>query len=254
MKKALLGLLLITATADLTAERVWMIGGLTSGIPAAPCRHTRWVADAILHNPAAEPRTVQALHVSNGGGGLTTTGVVITGAARASDVGLRGAAATPIWVTELEVPQDVVVEGRLEWYYDPCGGAPPALVPAGVVRMPTYRRMNAPGERQIHVGTDFGVQDIRQNIGIYNAGTMEGLAVITVRRPFCSDPPIHVSASIPADTLIQVGLGTIPPCVAPNQSGPRWAAVTEVSVDRPSLTYVVTLTNSAAVPGISVSQ
>ena len=111
--------------------------------------------------------------------------------------------------------------------------------------------MAATREPQIHFGTDLGLQRVRTNVGIYNAGSVPANAHVELRKSVCF--PVTVAsadASIPPNTLVQISLtqercDTVIPA-----SVPPWVKHTVIVVDQPSLTYVTPVVNFQA-PSIS---
>jgi hypothetical protein len=180
--------------------------------------------------------------------------VTFIDAVRASTADLRGSANGHLSVTELEVPPGADVEGRLEYYYDSCGAAPPSPVPAGVVRMPVFSRLVPAGEKQPHYLTDLGPQSVRRSVAIYNAGLGPAFARISIRRPhYIGESPLIQLAPIPADMLVQIPAATLPTCEAATATSPWWVTVTDVTVDQPGFSFVTTLRNGKTDVGTIVS-
>jgi hypothetical protein len=152
-----------------------------------------------------------------------------------------------LWVTRLTVPADVTVEGRLEFFFEGCTG-PFVGRARGRIALPVFRSLVPAGVRTLHAGTDLGVQNVRTNVSVYNAGSVTATATIEVHRAGCAItlPPVTLVVSIPPDTLVQTPVYEAPPACTDHLSVERWAAYTVVRVDQPSLSFVVSLSNEAA--------
>ena len=211
---------------------------------------TSWHDDLIFHNTTAEDAVVHLLGVSNGGppdGNPTEVTVPAGRTVSLKDLfgvwePLQGG---PLWVVHLDVPDGVLTfsRGGADGECPPPCGAPTNPLPnLGAFSMPVFRALSAPGQRQIHVGADLGTQPARINIGIYNAGTSTATATVSVYQA-CDDTVLETrTAAVPADTAAQFGgMGsalTQCPADTPLNTWLRYAVVT---VDQPSLSYVVNL-------------
>ena len=251
MKTAITLCLLLLSSLPSRAEEVWVVGGL-AGTRTGPCSGVRWQSETILHNRSNEDAFIRVLQVSNGGQ-VNTEAPPLTLPARRSLATRPGTANSNIWVTKLDVSSSVAVESRLEYVpSDLCApqGHPPEVLPAGKIGLPVFRQLVAPGEEQAHYGTDLGRQRVRLNVAIYNVADVKALATITVHRPLCAS---NVQASkvveIAADSIIQVPMGDLDPCL---QSPSGWSSFVTVVVDQPSFSFVSTL-NSGAEIGITAA-
>lgn len=249
--------LLVLVAHTTYARDVWVIRGLAQ-IEAQPCSEVvsaevlRWNADAVFHNLSGTDQSVAVVETSNGG---TRRGVVAVGSGRSRalslDLDLPDLVSGPnVWVTKLDVPEGVHVEGRLEFIFDTCGRpGPPSRTAAGVVALPVFEQLAAANQPQIHFGTDLGVQPARYNVGIYNAAEVRAIATVEVTRPAClGDAKVTRTFSVPARTLVQESVfGIGGGCVGQlNDTGVSpWVTYTTVTVDQPSLSYVVALADGA---------
>lgn len=239
--------LLVTITNTADASDIWVIRGLAEIRPEMCSEVLRWNADAVLHNLSGADRLVTVVDTSNGG---TRRGTVFVGAGRSRalslDPDLPDRAPAEIWVTKLDVPDGVQVEGRLEYIFDDCHSRrPPNTWAAGAVALPVFDHLTVPNQPQIHFGTDLGVQTARYNVGIYNAADVRATATVEVTHPAClGDTKLTRTFSIPPHTLMQESLFGIGPwCEGElNDVGVSpWVTYTTVTVDQPSLSYVVSL-------------
>ena len=116
---------------------------------------------------------------------------------------------------------------------------------AGAVALPVFDHLTAPTQPQIHFGTDLGVQPARYNVGIYNAADVRATATVEVTHPACpGDAKVTRTLSIPPHTLAQESLFGIGPSCEGQLSDvgvSPWTTYTTVTVDQPSLSYVVSL-------------
>ncbi|HEX8617435.1 MAG TPA: hypothetical protein VF911_07610 [Thermoanaerobaculia bacterium] len=197
----------------------------------------------MLLNAGEREAAVRVLGVSNGGSSAETAMAIPSGEARNVSSFLKDAARSPVWVTRLDVPDGVLIDGRLEYRRSGCVGPPPSPHPRSKVTTPVFRALTPAGVRTIHTGSDLGAQDVRTNVGIYNAGAVTATATVEVRRAGCaSETAITRDVSVPPDTIIQISVFDDPlPCAT--SRGLVWPAFTTVSVDQPSLSYVVSLSD-----------
>jgi hypothetical protein len=245
MKKSLFLLLFACCPLRARASDAWVIlgraagGGQTCGGPAVV-----WTADAVVRNFGADRATVQVIHDSSGG-------VVATPATIDLDPGysvsmVANTLPQALFVRHVDLPQDVIADGRLELsYYSPCTGAPPAPGPGAKVSLPVFKDLTPAGQKKIIPGTDIGYSDnARINVGIYNSAQVTAVATIDVRRGVCEG--VRREVTVPADTLVQFSLPLAPKCDATlDSNGLPWAGFTTVTVDQPSLSYAVVLSNAA---------
>lgn len=230
------------------AADLWAVGGVAL-TQTGRCEITQWFAEALLHNVGSTDALVPIVHISNHG--LSGLQPIVIPAGRT--VGARSFFAVgeePLWVMHLDVPDNVGVEGRLEFFrHDPCSSWPPETNPRGKIAMPTFRRLVPAGEPQRHFGTDLGGQRVRLNVAIYNAVEVPASANIVVHRPFCGNAvDVTRSVQLPPDTILQVPLGELP-C----DTGVWWPSYVTVTVDQPSFSFVSTLAVGTPLVSASVS-
>ena len=239
----------VIATSGQAAD-VWVLeGGATTPLPQTPncCLVLEWVPGAVAHNRGSEAATVRPLHVSNGG----TISIPQIVSAGSSKVLIGGAADSNAWITRFDVPEGVDIEGRMDIYTDNI--AHPLPVTAFTkIRMPVLHHLVAPGQEQIHYGTDLGGAETRQNIGIYNAGAVPASATIVVQHPFCGSS-LMKTATIPADTFVQIQITPITLCTSAGYGVASTSTNTVVTVDQPSLSLVSTLKNGVVLPDVTAS-
>jgi hypothetical protein len=238
-------LVLACCTVPAVASDAWVIlgraggGGQVCGGPAVI-----WTADAVVRNVGTDRASVQVVHDSFGGVFTAPALIDLDGGHSASMIG--GTSPQALFVRHLDVPQNVVVDGRLELsYLTPCTGAPPAPGPGAKVSLPVFKELTPAGRPNVITGTDIGYSDnARVNVGIYNAGPVTAFANIDVRRGLCEG--VRRDVTVPADTLVQFSLPLAPKCDASlDPNGLPWAGFTTVTVAQPSLSYAVVLSNAA---------
>lgn len=241
-----------------TADDVWVVRGFAY-VPecnGALQRTVIWRADALFYNTADHESVLHLEAVSNGGNHVDDhfAFVIPPGQVRGLARTASDFANAILWVTRLDVPADVTVEGRLEFLYTDCSLKPQPDFARGRVALPVFRSLVAPGTKTLHAGTDLGIQNIRTNVGIYNAGNVTATATIEVHKADCAttQPPVTRVVSIPPDTLLLTPVYEAPPaCSGGDFSVPDWAAYTVVTVDQPSLSFVVSLSNEAE-PNVTI--
>jgi len=124
--------------------------------------------------------------------------------------------------------------------------------------MPVTRELVTRGLPQIHLGTDIGgnaagmADDGRTNVGVFNAAAAVATATVELRRS-CDDVVVERrTATIPPNTIVQLnGFSSIfQGCTAINTGA--YESYVVVTVDQPSFSYVITLSNQRP-PWIPVS-
>lgn len=238
----------IFASGYTGGAEVYVVNGMATG-SIGECRAVIWRSGFLLHNVSETERVVRLTGASHGAfpgpASATLPSRTSIGSAAA---GLSRSEGATLWVTRLDVPPEVAVEGRLELYLEnPCTLPPPAEAPFAKVPMPVFTRLAAAGEVQNHFGVDLGAQDVRLNVGIYNAGESAATALIEVTLPLCSPAPISTrTALISANDVVQVPLTDLQPCSFGDPLRPAWAMNVHVTLDQPSLSFVSTLSKDAA--------
>jgi hypothetical protein len=242
---------LLLIVTPLFGREVWVIRGSVT-LRTEPCVELplTWRADAVLHNFTDQPHVVQLLDTSHGP--FVGSGEVVVDSNRSRSMALSptgdGQTLDPIWITHMEVPDGIRVEGRLEFDFENCSDHPRGVFAVGAVSTPVFESLVPPNTPQVHFGTDLGIQPARYNVGVYNAGIVDALAHIEVTRPACPDDPrIIVQVTIPAGRFVQTsvfGIGRGTQCEVPvflEKPVGAWLTYTTVTVDQPSLSYIVSL-------------
>jgi hypothetical protein len=173
------------------------------------------------------------------------------GASRVAKAGeLAGTQAPLLYVTKLDVPDGVEIEGRLDVYgADLCSFPPPIPYAIAKIAMPVYERLAAAGEVQRHFGADLGTGDVRLNVGVYNGGGQSANVMIRARRPLCEiETTVTQTATIAANTIVQIALPHVPPCNSGDELNPAWSTEITVEADQPSLSFVSVISTDPTAP------
>lgn len=216
-----------------------------------------WADDILFYNTNASPVTVRFIGVSNGESQHTIRDLPLpshkTVSAQASETITQtwepNIAIPTLWVVHLDVPPGVIAESRDEFYFYNPLPTPHVAVPRGKVSMPIFRSLVAPGEQQVHLGTDLSGTDSRVNVGIYNAGGLQASAVVEIRRT-CDDTPIATTTiNVPPNTVLQ----SVAVAIARNDScggasTPPWVYMVSVTVDQPSFTFISNVSSNGSQP------
>ena len=183
--------------------------------------------------------------VSNGGThGAESFTIPARGAVTLS-TSARDFAPSPIWMTRLDAPPAVVIEGRLEYRFETCSLVPQPDFALSKMASPVFRALTPPGIETFHPGTDLGVQNVRINVGVYNDGEVAASAVIQVYRPGCPARGQAVKViSVPAKSLVQESVFETPPACLGLTDVREWITATTVTVDQPSLSFTSILSNT----------
>ncbi len=236
------------------SDEVWILRG-SARLPGCPAnRLLVWNADAVLYNAGDQDARVRVLDVSNNGIGAGRDTTVPARQARGVQRTIGDFVLTaPLWITHLEIPNDLLVDGRLEYLYNDCTLRPQPVDALGKWATPVFRQLVPAGQRTVHQGVDLGAQNARVNVGIYNDGTVTATATIDVSRTSCpGERPVSQVLVIPPKTLIQTSIFEPPAqCSEPERTVSGWIAHAVVTVDQPSLSYAVALSNVAS-PEVTV--
>jgi hypothetical protein len=228
---------------DASAGESWVLFGSVLGYRNGCDPSYIWKAEPVFHNAGAVDRNISILHQS-GTTSLPSTLTIPAGTSLPLSL-MVGGPPLGIGAVELDAPADVVVQPRLEYENVlPCSGAAPALGPSGNITLPLFHLVDA-GQAQVHYGLDLGIQSVRINVGVYNAGTHLATATIALRRPSC-DSATTTSVSVPPDALVQVPVSVPPICSSPVNPTPTWILNATVVVDQPSFSYATTVSNGQA--------
>jgi hypothetical protein len=246
-------LLLFVAITPAYAAHVWTIGGLATS-PADACTNTVWVGGTAFFNPTDQPAVVTLVRQSN-------TAEQPAAPAQFTIEPHRGATLqqqslvnnfpafpknTPLYINELDVPDGVMIEGRLEITASTCDASVHIVEPVnGKAETPVFRSLAAPGTIQRHLGTDLAGLPPRANVGVYNAGAVRANAHVEMRRIDDDAVVRQADVQVEPNSVVQVTIPFSPntfadaPRQAPNppQAG-YWVFYTTVVVDQPSLSFV----------------
>ena len=234
---AALGGAVIAAVAS--AADVWVVHGHAFSRKSETL-DVRWEAWAVLHN---ETDTAATVRLVGGSDGAFTGPVEVTIPARQSIAttgrGLSGTPAGMLWVTHLDVPAGIDVEGRLELWNEERGpvGRPPALAPYAKLTMPVFRRLVSAGEEHVHRGTDLGGQRSRLNLTVYNAGAATATARVTQHAPLCAANLAEETFLVGANQIVQVPLKTPDPPAC----DVGWVRTVRVVLDQPGFSFISVL-------------
>ncbi len=243
-------------SSSIRAADAYVIGfRAESQVSYGSCGLISWTSDLILHNSGSQVAHVRLISLSNGilpGG---TTELTIPSGKTASGRFLLGT--TPggqlpfLWVARLDIPDSVVAQSRVEASPADCGHTRPPEPPwYGTFSLPVVRSLTLANATKIHLGADLGIEDAYVNVGIYNASSEPAHATVELLR-VCDDSVIERrTATVPGNTIIQLsGLdGPLTSCETGTTPGSGWARYVAVTVDQPSLSYVVSKMNELPYP------
>jgi hypothetical protein len=230
---------------------------------ASPCSYFSYQDHLVFYNAGSSDATVQLRGVSNGTATNPQSLRIQAGKARSSTGSVGGGdAATAswapepqpfLWVVHLEVPDQVQIISKLWVLTSEPGSCTSFPVVSGRaytgVRMPLVEALTPAGVPQVHLGTDLesdtggAVGTGRTNVGIYNAGTVAASALVELRRACDGGLVASQNAAIPANSIVQlVGFpSAFQGCTTIDTAG--FESYVVVTVDQPSFSYAVTLSN-----------
>jgi hypothetical protein len=218
--------------------------------------------ELIFHNAGGSDAGIALLGVSNGTAIHPESLTIPPGKVRSSEGSCEGCSAPStwapdpqplLWVAHLEIPDDVATLSRLlvlAGSPEDCNGFPgPFARTYAGIPMPVVRELTPAGRSQTLLGADIGgdsggtADDGRTNVGIYNGGTVSATASVELRRG-CDGSLLETrSVVIPADTIVQVnGLSNVFTGCNDLDTG-SYEAFVVLTVDQPSFSYSVTLSN-----------
>jgi hypothetical protein len=217
----------------------------------------RWGDEIVFYNEGTAPAVVRFLGVSNGKPQAEIPSLtlppgqpIFLNPTPLAEKWVPVPVPRPMmWILHLDIPDEVVVESRDEFNLPLDVPEPiPFPFPLGKVSLPVFRQLVPAGKPQVHLGTDLGGRDSRENVGIFNAGADTATATIEVRRTCDGTAVDSRTVTIPANTLIQVGgLGVESSANCPPTAAEPWARYTVVTVTQPSLTFVSNLNENIVV-------
>ena len=255
---AIVFLALLLWPAHASARQIYVVRFIAAGpIIDPPCGYLHWIDELAFHNTGPAPATIRLTAISNGMQRPDATDLVVP-SGRTRTVRGKSQSWNPsdddvgLWVNQLDVPSLVVMSSRL--VVGVSTGLPCPLVAEsrhfGATALPVFTDLRPPNQEQYHLATDLGsdrtghAASARLNVGVYNGGTVAATARIDVHRG-CDDAVTESRAvSIPPNAVVQIpGL--------PHNIGPgcqsvgtdAWISYVVVTVDQPSFSYVVSLSN-----------
>ncbi len=245
----------ITATTPGIAADVYVVQGQATGPAIDFCNVYKWGGDVLFHNSTQSTQTVTLIGISNGPFPSTAEPTLIVPARKTVSAGAQGrqwlplpTTANPLWVTHLDVPDGVVVESRIEIGISSCLTVPPNPLPIfGKVSFPVYRGLQPAGVPKVHLGTDLGGMDARNNVGIFNSGTTTANAHIELRQA-CDDAILgSLDVTLPANTTRQFTLPSVKTSCGESATATKpWVTYVMLTVDQPSISFVSILSNATA--------
>jgi len=254
------------------AAQVYVVRFNTLGSPVfaeAPCTYLSYRDELVFRNAGTSSATIRLLGVSNGTAEAPRDLTVASGQTRSTegDVAAIAGSWTPapqplLWVARLDVPDAVQIVSRLLVPTYPtafCNGGTEAVRRTyGGIRMPVVRELTPPGVPQVHLATDIGgdaagvADDGRTNVGVYNASAIPATATVELRRGCDGVLVASRSAAIPPNTIVQLNGFPFASQGCSSINAAPYETYVVVTVDQPSLTYAITLSNQRP-PWIPVS-
>ena len=238
-----LPLLLLFAVRANAAE-VWVLQGLAVG-PSVPCALITWTGMMSFYNTGSTDATVRLLGVSGSGGIGSAPRELVVPPRRLTQTFDWNVGQAPLWVLHLDVPEGVLIESRINVGEQP--QCPPFFpfdfsAMRGKIALPARTSLRPANEPQVHLGTDLGTINSRNNITIYNGGNEPAVGRIEIRRG-CDDAVIDSrDVTIAANDVVQVtNLQGTSTC-GPVNNAP-YLAYAIVTVDRPSVSWVSSISN-----------
>lgn len=230
--------------------------------PFPPCGGLAYRDELIFHNAGGSDAAIALLGVSNGTAAQPQSLTIPAGRVRSSEGSCEGCSASStwapdpqplLWVAHLDIPDEVETVSRilvLAGSPEVCNGFPgPSARTYAGIPMPVVRALTPAGRPQTLLGADIGgdssgtADDGRTNVGIYNGGSASGTASVDLRRG-CDGSLLETrTIVIPANTIVQVnGLSNVFTGCNDLDTG-TYEAFVVVTVDQPSFSYSVTLSN-----------
>lgn len=255
----LVGIVVLAAAPAVLGSEIYVVRFDTPPVPVDPCTLLYYRDELVFYNTTQDVATVRLLGVSNGGSVDNPRDLVLQRQAAASSFGSEEVASwTPannpsLWVTRLEVSAGVQVLSRLLVGTPPTPACTPPHAAVGFQKyaggaMPVVNELTQAGVSQVHLATDLGADpfgrttNARANVGIYNGGAELAHATVEMRRVCDGAIIASMAAAVPPDSVTQLnGLPSgADDCGASSANFEHYVIVT---VDQPSFSYVVTLSN-----------
>ena len=252
MKTVLRILVPLSLALAAAADDVWLVQADANGW-GYQCVAQSWASDAILQNTAGVPATVTLRGVSGGApiaGPADLSFTIAPHRTVSMDLMTHGVwrptTFPPLWIVHVDVPQDVLVESRVNvGQNDLCVLFPINRNPTlGKLSFPVFRALVPASQLQTFVGSDLGMVSARTNVGVYNAGSEQAQAHMELRRA-CDDVLLaSVEAEIAPNAFVQASLfPSAPPFTVSCVDAPGWVSYTTLLVTQPSLAYVTVNAN-----------
>ena len=237
----------VASTSRSLASEAYVIGfRAESSVAYGSCSLIFWTPDLILHNAGAQDASVRLLGLSNNIQPGLTTEVTVPPHRTRSGLHLLGqipGGQLPfLWVAKLDIPEGIVAQSRVEASPSDCGHTRPPEPPSyGTFSLPITRSLTPPNSTKVHLGADLGGQGTYANVGVYNAAVESAHATVELRQA-CDDALLDQrTITIPGNTIVQLGGldGPLTSCATGTTLGSAWVRYVSVTVDQPSLSYVI---------------
>lgn len=251
MKRLLVAALTLALTAAVSAAEIYILQGEARGPFMSSGGQVFWSTDAYFYNSSTTTARVRLLGLSNVANPEPPRELTLapgrTAALLKAAPTFRPPSVPPLWIVRADVPEGVAVESIL--LVGTIVDRPPLPLEIrrydfGKTRLPVFRALVPPNQRQPHLATFLGPES-RINVGIYNAAGTPATARIEIRR-HCDDVLVDERVvSLPADTVLQFGgfSAQHAECGADaSLSGP--GVYTVVTVDQPSVSFVSNVANA----------
>lgn len=239
------------AASVASAADAWVLRGYvhTALTGPRPCGVSAagWQTTTLFHNLSDQPRLVRAVDVSNRG--VTSGDVPLQPLESAALIAVApDVTETRLWVAHFDVPEDVIVEDRLQYLpalNGPCG-APRVPTHPPTWQLPVYSALSAAGKAQVHAGADVQGGPMRVNVAVFNSSAIPATAHVELRSARCAQVIATRDLEIGGNTIEQISIPVeaSESCTPANELVEPATYFTTVAVDRPSLSYVTVLSNT----------
>lgn len=233
------------------ASDVYVVQGSAIGPQRNACDWYNWIGDVLFHNATSAPQTITLLGISNGDLPVGTDRTLTIPAGRTMSAFIQRnwsplpTTVNPLWVDHLDVPNGVVLESRMEIGIS-TGCGPGQFGPLnGKLSFPVFRELQPAGVTAIHLGTDLGMVDARNNVGVFNAGSATANVHIELHQG-CDDQTLStVDVTVPPNTTRQFGIRDIATaCPATGGGTKGWVTYVTVTSDQPGISFVSSIANA----------
>lgn len=258
--------LVFLVASHLDAAEVFVLRFRTNRNYSDPsCKVVNWRDELIFQNTSTVDKAVVNLETTAGAARPPGRIVVPPGRTVSTLAGnaLRDLGGDPfgaaLLVNRLEIPDGIIVSSRADIFGPPvaCGAPPTSTIHSfGSVPLPVFRSLAAATERQVHLTADLGIQQRRTNVVVYNGGSSVGTVHLEFRAG-CDDSLLEERfLTIAPNSVIQAQGFTDDPLAKTCFGAGLTTDFTRyivVTVDQPSLSHVMTISNEFAVPTIGVT-